>query len=350
MWFAVLPDCAVHELLDDPPCPVAVAPSGYSAHAAAMHRIGVGYDETPESDQALAVARELAAERRAALSAFEAVGPPLSARDIWNVEGQIDHDVGEACQRIAALGGVAAFADVADDPVEGLRRYGANLDLLVLGPHQPHPPDRLIQHSTAQRLAENPPAPLLVLARAAAGGSDGRTSRKEDDDDSPVGARSSHGMTYSPDNSIVLTDPSRIECDVRDALTRDPRIKQSELIAISVDVIGTVVLGGTVATIRQRRAAVSDARRVNGVFEVIDHLKVHPRVGPLHADDEIRASALQQLADDPRVRADRIHVKVSRGRVTLTGYVRQASQRSRAGEDVASVHGVVQVANEIEVR
>jgi nucleotide-binding universal stress UspA family protein len=133
-----------------------------------MRAIGVGYNETPESDQALAVARTIAADRHASLSAFEVVGPPLYARDIWNVDGEIDRDVREAAQRIAALGGLAAFADFVDDPVEGLRRYGANVDLLVLGPHKPHPPDRLIQHSTAQRLAEDPPAPLLVLARAAA--------------------------------------------------------------------------------------------------------------------------------------------------------------------------------------
>ena len=80
--------------------------------------------------------------------------------------------------------------------------------------------------------------------------------------------------------SFVLTDTSQIESDVEDALARDARIKHTELIAVSVDMIGTVVAGGTVATIRQRRAAVSAARRVEGVFEVIDSLKMHPRWDP----------------------------------------------------------------------
>jgi osmotically-inducible protein OsmY/nucleotide-binding universal stress UspA family protein len=345
-----LPGSAVHELLEDPPCPVAVAPRGYSAHAGALQRIGVAYDETPESDQALAVARKLAAQSHASLSAYEAIGRPVYARDIWNVEGEIDQDVRAAAQRIAALGDVAAFADVADDAVEGLRRYGANVDLLVLGPHKPHPPDRLMQHSTAQRLADNPPAPLLVLARAAAPRSERRGSRTQDDDGSPVATRRAPDERHSSDTSFVLLDPSRIESDVRDALARDARIKHPELIAISVDMIDTVVLAGTVATIHQRRAAVSDARRVDGVFEAIDRLKVHPPVGPLRADDEIRAAALQRLNADSRIHAERIHVKVFRGRVTLTGYVRQASQRSHAEQDVASVVDVVDVVNEIDVR
>jgi osmotically-inducible protein OsmY len=192
--------------------------------------------------------------------------------------------------------------------------------------------------------------PLLVLARAAAPRSERRGSRKLDDDGSPVAMRRSPGERHSPDRSFVMTDTSRIESEVRDALARDARIKHPELIAISVDTIGTLVLSGTVASIRQRRAAVSDARRIDGVFEVIDRLKVHPPVGPLRADDEIRAAALQRLAADSRIHAERIHVKVSGGRITLAGYVRQASQRSHAEQDVASVDGVVHLVNEIAVR
>ena len=148
----------------------------------------------------------------------------------------------------------------------------------------------------------------------------------------------------------MLTDPRTIESAVRDALQRDARIKRPELIAISVDMIGTVVLGGTVATICQRRAAVHDARRIDGVFEVIDHLRVHPPVGPLRTDDEIRAAALRRLNGDCRIHAEQIRVKVARGRVTLTGYVRHASERLHAENDVASVDGVAQLANEIDVR
>ena len=73
-------------------------------------------------------------------------------------------------------------------------------------------------------------------------------------------------------------------------------------------------------------------------------------VGPLRTDDEIRAAVLRRLNADSRIHAERIHVTVSRGRVTLTGYVRHTSQWSHAEEAVAGLDGVTQVANEIAVR
>ena len=96
----------------------------------------------------------------------------------------------------------------------------------------------------------------------------------------------------------MFTD-DRIADDVRAALQRDSRIKHPELIAVSVDEIGTVVLRGAVAALPERLAAAHDARDVEGVFEVIvDDLKVHPPIGPRRADDEVRAAALQRLTSD----------------------------------------------------
>jgi osmotically-inducible protein OsmY len=144
---------------------------------------------------------------------------------------------------------------------------------------------------------------------------------------------------------------SRIEEDVRAALQRDPRIKHPELIAVSADGIGTVVLRGALGTFPERLAAAHDARHIEGVFEVIaDDLRVHPPIGSRRTDDEIRASALQRLTGDPRIRSTHIHVKASHGHATLTGYVRQQSERAAALEDVANLTGVVDVTNRIEIR
>jgi len=161
------------EVLEDPPCPVAVAPAGYSKRPGRVRKIGVAYDGSPESDQALALARKLTVEHRATLSAFEAVRAPAFARDVWNVEGEIDADVEKARQRIAALGDVEAHAELVDDAVEGLKEYGASIDLLVLGAHKFRPADRLVERSKSQRLADEPPCPLLVLASAERDGSGG---------------------------------------------------------------------------------------------------------------------------------------------------------------------------------
>jgi osmotically-inducible protein OsmY len=148
----------------------------------------------------------------------------------------------------------------------------------------------------------------------------------------------------------VFTD-SRREEDVRAALRRDPRIKHPELIAVSVDEIGTVVIRGAVGTLPERLAAAHDARDVEGVFEVVvDDLKVHPSVGRRRTDDEIRAAAIQRLIRDARIRSTHLHVKVAHGRLTLTGYVREQSERDAAPDDAATVAGVVGVTNQIEIR
>ena len=135
------------------------------------------------------------------------------------------------------------------------------------------------------------------------------------------------------------------------ALDADPRITHPELIAVSVDEIGTAVLRGAVETPPERRAAAHDARAVEGVYNVIvDALRVHPPAGGRRADDEIRAAVLERLTADARIRSTHIHVKVAHGHVTLTGYVRETSERAAAAEDVAKLSGAAQVTNRIEVR
>lgn len=154
------------EVLDDAPCAVAVAPRGYTARAHTLRTIGVAYDGSVESEEALAVARALAAKPHAALSAFEAVHAPVYARDVWDVEGELDERCEHARQRMAALGDVEPHAAIADDTVAALRGFGGSVDLLVLGAHKHRRPDSAppLDRSKAQRLADDPPAPLLVLS------------------------------------------------------------------------------------------------------------------------------------------------------------------------------------------
>ena len=148
-----------------------------------------------------------------------------------------------------------------------------------------------------------------------------------------------------------MSTNKRLEDAVRAALGRDSRIKHSELIVVSVDEIGTVVLRGAVGSFAQRLAAAHDARHVEGVFDVIiDDLKVHPPIGPRRDDDEIRVAALERLTSDQRIRSTHIHVNVSHGHLTLTGYVRKDSERAAAREDVAGLQGVTEVSDRIKLR
>ena len=153
----------VHAVLENAPCPVAIAPRGHASRAPALSKIGAGYDGSAESEQALALARALARERGAELSAFQAVPQPY-VHSLVNPQPEIEAGLAEARTRIAELGDIEAHAASSDDAAEALARYGASVDLLVLGSHRYRPIDHLLSGSTAQRLADDAQCPLLVLA------------------------------------------------------------------------------------------------------------------------------------------------------------------------------------------
>jgi nucleotide-binding universal stress UspA family protein len=133
-----------------------------------MREIGVAYNASPESDHAIDVARALAKEYGAKLSAFEAVSLPaygLVAGPIGAAE-TFGGLVEEARERIESLGDFEAHAAYGN-PVEELALYSASLDLLVVGSRGYGPLGRLVHGSTSQQLARVARCPLLVLTRTA---------------------------------------------------------------------------------------------------------------------------------------------------------------------------------------
>jgi len=139
-----------------------------------------------------------------------------------------------------------------------------------------------------------------------------------------------------------------IEDAVRDALVLDPRIDGPEQIAVAVEG-GTVTLRGTVGRFSQRRAAVSDARSVEGVYDVDDQLDVRLLDEERREDAEVRGIALQILMWDSEVPADLIDVKVADGWITLSGDVAYQFESDAAFDDIALLLGVVGITNEIRV-
>ena len=65
--------------LNGAPCAVAMGVRGYAEHPGPLATIGVGYNDTPESESALALARELAAPTHAVIRALEVVSIPSYA-------------------------------------------------------------------------------------------------------------------------------------------------------------------------------------------------------------------------------------------------------------------------------
>jgi BON domain len=145
----------------------------------------------------------------------------------------------------------------------------------------------------------------------------------------------------------VLTNTS-LEDAVMNTLDLDPRIPSPVEIAVSADG-GAVTLRGTVERFNQRRAAVQDAKQIDGVYDVDDQLKVSLAGADRREDDEIRGVALQALIWDTEVPSDTVDVKVQDGWITLKGDVSFQFQSDAAYDDVASLYGVYGVTNEIRV-
>jgi nucleotide-binding universal stress UspA family protein len=127
----------------------------YSEHRAGLRKIGIAYDDSSESDEALNVARQIGKARGASVSVFHAVRARLPA-----LSPGAPHDARDSTEK---LGNVEACGD----SVEDLLRYGRSVDLLVLGSRKHGPMSRLVHQSIAARLADDASSPLLVLSRTA---------------------------------------------------------------------------------------------------------------------------------------------------------------------------------------
>jgi nucleotide-binding universal stress UspA family protein len=156
------------DALNGAPCALAIAPVGYAERPARWAEIGVAYNGSSESEDALAAARSLVAAHGAKLSAFEAVSVPayLSIPGAGAAGEALPGLVRQARERIEALGGVqphAAYGVAAEE----LAMYSASLDLLVVGSRAYGPVGRFMHGSTSRQLARTARCPVLVLTRAA---------------------------------------------------------------------------------------------------------------------------------------------------------------------------------------
>jgi osmotically-inducible protein OsmY len=139
-----------------------------------------------------------------------------------------------------------------------------------------------------------------------------------------------------------------IEDDIRESLDFDPRIGDPAQVAVAVE-DGTAIMRGTVGSFSQRRAAVSDAFKIDGVFAVDDQIDVRLMDDDRRDDADIRGVALQILMWDALVPTDSIDVSVDDGWVTLTGEVSYPFEREAAYDDVADLLGVIGVTDELVV-
>jgi len=153
--------------LNGAPCAVAVASQGYAEHPFPIAKVGVGYDDSPESHTALAKAKEVAAQTNASVQALEVLSIPTYAYTGFVppiTSESIDEMLAEAKARLGALEGVEGRA-VYGLVGEELAAFGDSVDLLVVGSRNYGPVLRLVLGSTSDFLERHARCSLLVLPR-----------------------------------------------------------------------------------------------------------------------------------------------------------------------------------------
>jgi nucleotide-binding universal stress UspA family protein len=154
--------------LNGAPCAVAVAAGGFAASARPIARIGVGYDESRESEAALKMAQVIAEPFDATVIALQvATVPPFM------FTGLVPQLVGESVEILVeeARGRMAGLPDVEGRAVYGvpgeeLAAFGDELDLLIVGSRNYGPARRLVVGSTSSYLERHARCSLLTLPRA----------------------------------------------------------------------------------------------------------------------------------------------------------------------------------------
>lgn len=155
--------------LNGAPCAVAMASRGYADHPTPFAKIGVGYNDSPESAAALALAREVAQPTRASVHVLQVV--PIASYAYGGAVPMgafVEEMLEDANKNLAELPDVEGLA-VSGLPGEELAGFGDQVDLLVVGSRGYGPLKRLVLGSTTMFLERHGRSSLLVLPRVAAG-------------------------------------------------------------------------------------------------------------------------------------------------------------------------------------
>lgn len=154
--------------LNGAPCAVAVAARGYADHPTPFAKIGVGYNDSPESAAALAMAREVAQPTRASIHVLQVV--PIASYAYGGavpMGAVVEEMLEDANKNLAELPDVQARA-VSGLTGEELAGFSDQVDLLVVGSRGYGPLKRLVLGSTTMFLERHGRSSLLVLPRVAA--------------------------------------------------------------------------------------------------------------------------------------------------------------------------------------
>jgi osmotically-inducible protein OsmY len=143
-----------------------------------------------------------------------------------------------------------------------------------------------------------------------------------------------------------MSSSKDIRESVEDELTFDPLVDASNVTVKNIN--GEIALNGTVPSYPQYLEAAAAAQRVAGVKHVHNHLAVELPDSDYRDDVQLTTAANNALAWSVTVPAG-IEATARNGNVTLTGIVRNGSERSAAELAVGGLIGLRNVRDEIGI-
>jgi nucleotide-binding universal stress UspA family protein len=172
----VFPGAVTDRLLHGAPCPVAVAPGGYSLESvsAPLRTVGAAYVDAPDGQAALTAATALARAAGAYLRLFVV----MRARDLYvtaapvippfeheearrrDAEAELQHGLSAAGSQIPSTGEV-----LDGEPATALAAASADLGLLVCGARGFGPLRTIMLGGTSHALVRRAACPVLVVPR-----------------------------------------------------------------------------------------------------------------------------------------------------------------------------------------
>ncbi|HSS32626.1 MAG TPA: universal stress protein [Solirubrobacterales bacterium] len=171
----LLPGGTGERLLSGSPVPVAVAPAGYADSQTGCALVGVGFDDSPESQQAVRWAADLAQGSGAALQLI-AVHAPLAigggvvvgALGTESVNEVLGKELQSQSEKLAKAlpSGLSVDSELfRGDPSTVLVERSQGLDLLVLGSRRYGPLKSVLLGSVSSYVIRNAQCPVLVVPR-----------------------------------------------------------------------------------------------------------------------------------------------------------------------------------------
>lgn len=168
------------------------------------------------------------------------------------------------------------------------------------------------------------------------------------------------GCVHSTNNGVTITSPTvppNTTQTLKDGLLA-AKIR-AEVVAVDVDAAthlgvhvheGDVLMSGIVRSSSERSKIDVAVRKVGGVKQLHDEIRIDPKAQSFSSGDfALAAHATASLAAQTGINAAGIRVSAENGVITLRGSVPSASIKTTAVESVEHLGGVKRVVDELRV-